>query len=62
MNENASLNYQLVYTTCIYIHSVYKESPRHYLSLEIEDHKIQKFKTDLCNHHPLKPGHITGYC
>ena len=44
----------------MYIHSVYKESPRHYLSIEIKDHKILKFKTHVCNHHSLNPGHITG--
>ena len=40
----------------MYIH---KESPRHCLSIEIKDHKIWKFKPHLCNHHSLKPGHIT---
>ena len=25
---------------CAYIHSVYKESPRHYLSIEIKNHKF----------------------
>ena len=44
----------------MYIHSVYKESPRHYLSIEIKDHKFWKFKTHLYNHHFSKPGHITG--
>ena len=43
----------------MYIHSVYKESPRHYLSIEIKDHKFWKFKTHLYNHHSSKPGHIT---
>ena len=44
----------------MYIHSVYKESPRHYLSIEIKDHKFWKFKTHLYNHHSSKPGHITA--
>ena len=43
----------------MYIHSVYKESPRHYLSTEMKDHKFWKFKTHLYNHHSSKPGHIT---
>ena len=43
----------------MYIHSVYKESPRHYLSIEIKDHKFWKLKTHLYNHHSSKPGHIT---
>ena len=45
----------------MYIHSVYKESPRHYLSIEIKDHKFWKFKTHLYNHHSSKPGHITAF-
>ena len=43
----------------MYIHSVYKESPRHYLSTEIKDHKFWKFKTHFYSHHSSKPGHIT---
>ena len=46
---------------CMYIRSVYRESPtpRHYLSIEIKDHKFWKFKTYLYNHHSSKPEHIT---
>ena len=44
----------------MYIHSVYKDSPRHYLSIEIKDHNFWKFKTHLYNHHSSKPGHITA--
>ena len=29
----------------MYVRSVYKESPRHYLSIEVEDHKFWRFKT-----------------
>ena len=46
---------------CAYIHSVYKESPRHYLSIEIKDHKFWKFKAHFHNHHSSKSGHITVY-
>ena len=44
----------------MYIHSVYKESSRHYLSIEIKDHKFWKFKTHLYNHHSSKPGYVTA--
>ena len=43
----------------MYIHSVYKESPRQYLSIEIKYHKFWKLKTHLYNHHSSEPGHIT---
>ena len=43
----------------MYIHSVYKEFPRHYLNIEIENHKFWKFKTHLYSHHSSKPRHIT---
>ena len=52
-----SLNYQQ--NICMYIHSVYKESPRHYLRIEIKDHNFCKLETDLYNHHSSKPGHTT---
>ena len=29
----------------MYVRSVYKESPRHCLSIEVEDHKFWRFKT-----------------
>ena len=29
------------------------------MSIEIEVHKFQKFKTNLYSHHSSKPGHIT---
>ena len=45
----------------MYIHSVYKESPRHYLSIEIKDRKFWKFKAHFYNHHSSKSGHITVY-
>ena len=45
----------------MYIHSVYKESPRHYLSIEIKDYRFWKLKTHLYNHHSSKPGHITAW-
>ena len=38
-----SLNFHLLYTTHTYIHKVYKESPRHFLSIEIKDHKLNLF-------------------
>ena len=33
-------------------------NPRYSLSTEIKNHKFCGFKTDLCNHHSYKPGHI----
>ena len=44
---------------CMHTHSVYKESPRYYLSIEIQDQKFWKFKTHLYNHHSPKTEHIT---
>ena len=44
----------------MYIHSVYKESSWHYLSIEIKNHKFWKFETHLYYHHSSKPGYITG--
>ena len=45
----------------MYIHSVCKESSRHYLSIETKDYKFWEFKTHLYSHYSSKPGHITEY-
>ena len=46
----------------MYIHSVYKESPRHCLSIESKDHKFWRLKICLYSHHPLKLGDIPDTC
>ena len=43
---------------CTYICSVYKEYPRHCLSIEIKDHNFWRFNSNLYNQQASKPGHI----
>ena len=42
----------------MYVCSVYKESLRHSLSIEVKDHKFWRFKAHLYNHHSSKPERI----
>ena len=46
---------------CMYVYSVYKNFPRHCLSIENKDHKLWRFKTHLYNHHSSKPVHNPAY-